>query len=317
MKRKVALVLGGKSAEREISLRTGEQVGLALKSKGHEVIGLDLDGELVPALQKERPDVVFIALHGRYGEDGCLQGLLEILGIPYVGSGVLASALAMDKVMSRRLFRLEGLTCPRDIVVASGEMDHIGADELVLRVEEAFGFPAIVKPNREGSTIGLTLVREPAGLPSALHHAFEYDLEALVEEYVRGTEVTVSVLGNREPWALPVIEIISATGLYDYKAKYTKGMSQHIIPARVPGHTYKAAQDAAVRAHRALGCRGMSRADFIVGPGDVPYLLEVNTIPGMTETSLLPDAARAAGIEFPDLVDMLIDFALEPATPRI
>ncbi len=313
MKRRVALVLGGKSAEREISLRTGEQVGLALRRKGHEVIALDLDEGLVPALQRQRPDVVFIALHGRYGEDGCLQGLLEILGVPYVGSGVLASALAMDKVMSKKLFQLEGLICPRSMVIAGSELDGTSGGEVAGEVEEAFGFPVIVKPNREGSTIGLTLVKEPAGLPDALRRAFEYDEEAVVEEYIRGTEITVSVLGNREPWALPIIEIISATGLYDYKAKYTKGMSEHIIPARVPEHTYEAAQAAAVRAHKALGCRGMSRADFIVGPDNEPYILEVNTIPGMTETSLLPDAARAAGIEFPDLVDMLIDFALEPS----
>lgn len=311
--RKVALVLGGKSAEREISLRTGEQVGVALRCKGHEVVALDLDDELVPALQREKPDVVFIALHGRYGEDGCLQGLLEILGIPYVGSGVLASALAMDKIMSKKLFRLEGLTCPRSIAVTRDDVEQTGEGGLVKAVQETLGFPAIVKPRREGSTIGLSLVREPGSLRDALARAFEYDSDAMVEEYIRGTEITVGVLGNREARALPVIEIVSATGLYDYEAKYTKGLSEHIIPARVPDDTYRAAQDAAVRAHKAMGCRGMSRADFIVGPGGVPYILEVNTIPGMTETSLLPDAARAAGIEFPDLVDMLIDFALEPA----
>ncbi|MGE5588288.1 MAG: D-alanine--D-alanine ligase family protein [Clostridia bacterium] len=311
--RKVALVLGGKSAEREISLRTGEQVGVALRCKGHEVVALDLDDELVPALQREKPDVVFIALHGRYGEDGCLQGLLEILGIPYVGSGVLASALAMDKIMSKKLFRLEGLTCPRSIAVTRDDVEQTGEGGLVKAVQETLGFPAIVKPRREGSAIGLSLVREPGSLRDALARAFEYDSDAMVEEYIRGTEITVGVLGNREARALPVIEIVSATGLYDYEAKYTKGLSEHIIPARVPDDTYRAAQDAAVRAHKAMGCRGMSRADFIVGPGGVPYILEVNTIPGMTETSLLPDAARAAGIEFPDLVDMLIDFALEPA----
>lgn len=311
VKRKVALVLGGKSAEREISLRTGQQVGLALKQKGHDVISLDLDSNLVPALEREKPDVVFIALHGRYGEDGCLQGLLEIMGIPYVGSGVLASALAMDKVMSKKLFRLEGLACPRELVVKKQEIDGGDTAEFIERVKETFGFPAILKPNREGSTIGLTLVKEPDQLPDALVRAFEYDSEALVEEYIRGTEITVGVLGNREPWALPVLEIVSATGLYDYEAKYTKGMSEHIIPARISDSAYRAAQRAAVKAHTALGCRGMSRADFIVGPGDRPCILEVNTIPGMTETSLLPDAARAAGIEFPDLVDMLIGFALE------
>lgn len=311
VKRKVALVLGGRSAEREISLRTGRQVDLALRQKGHDVITLDLDRDLVPALEREKPDVVFIALHGRYGEDGCLQGLLEITGIPYVGSGVLASALAMDKVMSKRLFRLEGLECPKELVVRKQEFTGDDRAELAKRIRETHGFPAIVKPNREGSTIGLTLVEEPDHIPDALVRAFEHDNEALIEEYIRGTEITVGVLGNRRPWALPVLEIVSATGLYDYEAKYTKGMSEHIIPARISDSAYGAAQRAAVKAHTALGCRGMSRADLIVGPGDQPYILEVNTIPGMTETSLLPDAARAAGIEFADLIDMLIDFALE------
>ncbi len=311
MGKKVAVILGGRSAEREISLRTGHQVGLALRRKGHDVFELDLDDRLVPSLERNRPDVAFIALHGRYGEDGCLQGLLEIMGIPYVGSGVLASALAMNKLMAKRLFGLEGLTCPRGVGVTRRDLAREGLEAIGRRAGDLYGYPLIVKPNKQGSTIGLTLVKEPDAFAGAIERAFGYDDEVVIEEYVKGTEVTVAVLGNTELRALPIIEIVPATGLYDYEAKYTKGMSEHIIPARISSVACELAREIALRAHAALGCRGVSRSDMIIGPGDRPYLLEVNTIPGMTETSLVPDAARAAGIDFPELVDMLVALALE------
>lgn len=311
MKTKVALIYGGKSAEREISLLTGRQVSSALVEKGFGVIALDLDDNLVPALMEARPDVVFIALHGRYGEDGCLQGLLDILGLPYVGSGVLASALAMNKAISKRLFRLEGLLCPKDVLVSRYALKQPGLQGVVEQVDKSLAYPLVVKPNKQGSTIGLTVVRAPQELENAVLQASKYDDEVLVEEYVSGTEITVGVLGDNDPQALPVIEIRSATGLYDYEAKYTPGMSEHIIPAEISDYAYKAAQDGALKAHRALGCRHISRADFIVTPGDETYILEVNTIPGMTRTSLIPDAAKAQGIEFPDLIARLVELALD------
>jgi D-alanine-D-alanine ligase len=311
MSTNVALIYGGKSQEREISLRTGEQVTSALLEKGFEVIALDLDEDIATTLLRAKPDVVFIALHGKYGEDGCIQGLLEILGLPYVGSGVLASALAMNKAISKQLFRLEGLMCPKDVLFTSRMLRKAGIQNLVARAERDIPLPLVVKPNKQGSTIGLTVVESPRDLEKAILKAFEYDDEVLVEEYISGTEITVGVLGNDELRALPVIEIRSVKGLYDYEAKYTPGMSEHIIPAEIDESAYKAAQEAALKAHRALGCRGISRSDLIVTSENQVYILEVNTIPGMTRTSLIPDAAKAAGIEFPDLIASLVELALE------
>jgi len=315
MKKRVALIYGGKSAEREVSLLTGRQVTRALVEKGFSVTALDLDDNLVTSLKEARPDVVFIALHGKYGEDGCLQGLLDILDLPYVGSGVLASALAMNKAISKKLFRLEGLLCPKDILVSRYALKQPGLQTIIEQITKNFTYPLVVKPNKQGSTIGLTVVRSFQDLENAVIEASKYDDEVLVEEYISGTEITVGVLGDTEPQALPVIEIRSVTGLYDYEAKYTPGMSEHIIPAEISKHAYKAAQDAAIKAHRALGCRHISRSDFIVTPEDEVYILEVNTIPGMTQTSLVPDAAKAAGIEFSDLIALLVEFALDNQSP--
>lgn len=311
MKKKVALIYGGKSAEREISLRTGQQVSSALVEKGFSVTALDLDDNLVSALKEAKPDVVFIALHGKYGEDGCLQGLLDILGFPYVGSGVLASALAMNKAISKKLFRLEGILCPKDVLISRHALQQPGLEGVMKQIERELPYPLVVKPNKQGSTIGLTVVRASQDLKNSILHALKYDDEVLVEEYISGTEITVGVLGNNEPQVLPVIEIRSVTGLYDYEAKYTPGMSEHIIPAEISEVAYRAAQDGALKAHRALGCRGISRSDFIVTKTDGTYILEVNTIPGMTRTSLIPDAANAAGIKFSDLIALLVELALD------
>jgi D-alanine-D-alanine ligase len=311
MKNKVTLICGGKSEEREVSLLTGRQVRGALIETGFDVTTLDLNDNLVTALKEDRPDVVFIALHGKYGEDGCLQGLLDILGLPYVGSGVLASALAMNKAISKKLFRLEGLLCPKDVLVSRYSLQQPGLEGAIEQIDKNLTYPLVVKPNKQGSTIGLMVVRTRCDLENAILYAFKYDDEVLVEEFISGTEITVGVLGNDEPQALPVTEIRSVTGLYDYEAKYTPGMSEHIIPAQISDFAYRTAQDGALKSHRALGCRSISRSDFIVTPGDKTYILEVNTIPGMTRTSLIPDAAKAAGIDFPDLIALLVELALE------
>jgi D-alanine-D-alanine ligase len=260
----------------------------------------------------ERPDVAFIALHGRGGEDGTIQGMLELLGIPYTGSGVLASALAMDKVMTKRLLRAEGIPVPADVVVSEG--DAASPDSLAKRVHGTLGYPVVVKPSREGSTIGCSIVRDPSQLSIALASALTYDSEVLIETYVQGTEITAGLLGTRDPLALPLIEIVPKGGFYDYQAKYAAGGSTHIIPARIPDRAAELAREYARQTHNTLGCRGMSRVDMIVS-GEQPYVLEANTIPGMTPTSLLPEAARAAGIEFPALLDRLIESALERSRP--
>lgn len=311
---RVAVILGGRSAEREVSLHTGENIVAALRQKGHEAVPLDLTDDLGLRLRALAPDAVYIALHGRHGEDGCVQGLLEILGIPYVGSGVLASALGMDKLMSRRLFTAAGLPCPRYQVVERAEVAREGAVEVAHRLVDAFGLPLVVKPNSQGSAIGVTVVREKESLAGALREALALDTVALIEEYVAGPEITVAILGDSPPQALPVIEIVPRKPFYDYDAKYTPGLSEHLIPARLSPETAKLAQDHALRAYAALGCRHFARVDLLVNASTgVPVVLEVNTLPGMTATSLVPDAARAAGIDFPSLVEKLVLMAVEPA----
>lgn len=300
----IAVLMGGKSAERDVSLVTGEQVACALEARDYRVLRVDLGDELLDALRDVAIDCVFIALHGRLGEDGTVQGLLEVLDIPYTGSGVLASALAMDKVASKKIFVYEGIPTPRFAVVQrkTGDPEAIVAD---------LGLPIVVKPACEGSAIGVSIVRKTDELLAALSDAQSCGDEVLVEEYVAGTEITVGVLERQELEALPSVEIIPANEMYDYEAKYTPGMSEHIIPARISEEAQARSDELAIRAHRALGCRGFSRVDLIVPQTGDPSVLEVNTIPGMTGTSLFPEAAKAAGIDFPDLIETLVQGAMQ------
>ena len=254
-----------------------------------------------------RIDVAFPVLHGAYGEDGTLQGMLDLLGIPYVGSGVLASALAMDKVMAKTVLRASGLPVPRDLVVDRAEC-AAGPDEVAGRVSAQI-LPAFVKPVRGGSSIGTTLVKEHGAMRGALEEALRYDDRALVEEHLAGTELTVAVVGNRDLLALPVVEIVTTREFFDYQAKYDPTVTQEICPARISEGDARVLQDLAKRAHRALSCRGLSRADFILAHRG-RFILEVNTMPGMTVNSLLPKAARVAGIPFSELLDRLVRLAL-------
>lgn len=263
---------------------------------------------IVPTGGATRIDVAFLALHGPYGEDGTIQGMLEILGIPYVGSGTLASALAMDKVMAKKVLAADGIPVPRGLAVDGADFRR--DPEGVARTAAAVVVPAVVKPSRQGSSIGMTLVDEPAGMRAALEEALRFDTQALVEERLQGSEITVGVVGNRELQALPVVEIVPKRAFFDYRAKYDPGLSDEICPARIPAEAAAAAQELALRTHRALGCRGLSRTDMILTEAG-PVVLELNTMPGMTVNSLLPKAAKAAGIPFGELLDRLVRLALE------
>jgi D-alanine-D-alanine ligase len=255
-------------------------------------------------------DVAFPALHGRFGEDGTMQGLLDVLGIPYVGSGTLASALAMDKAMAKRVLAFEGLPVPRGIVLERA--DH--ARDAATSVAAALALlPAVVKPAGQGSSIGMSMVNEASALPAALDLAFAHDTRVLVEERVRGTELTVGVIGNRELQALPVVEILSKRDFFDYRAKYDPSLSDEICPARIPAAVAAEAQELACRTHRALDCRGLSRTDMILSERGL-VILELNTLPGMTINSLLPKAAQAAGLSFAALLERLVQLALEART---
>ena len=301
----IAVLMGGTSAEREVSLNTGDQVARALEAKGHTATRIDTaEIAFIDQVRSGAFDVAFICLHGRFGEDGTMQGLLEIIGLPYVGSGVLASALAMDKVASKHVFAAEGLAMPASVILRT-------MPESTGPIVAELGGKLVVKPAREGSSVGMSIVHDPGELVPALELAFRHDAVVIVERFIAGVEVTVGVIGNDELVALPTLEIVPEHEFYDYDSKYVPGMSTHIIPARVSEAAREECARVAIAAHRALGCRGMSRADTIVTADGEVLLLEVNTIPGMTATSLLPDAARAAGIEFPELCDRLVTLALE------
>ncbi len=302
--RKIGVVLGGPSAEREVSLNTGRAIVEALKEKKYDVVGIDLEPKrFVEQLRDNKVDVVFNAIHGLYGEDGRLQGALELLDIPYTGSGVLASAMAMDKGISKRLFESAGIPTPRyRLLHKQNGFD----DTLIQDIIDDFELPFVVKPSTQGSTIGLTIVQEPEELADALEKAFSYDKEVLVEEFIDGSELTVAILGGEHPQALPVIEIVPYSGVYDYHSKYTKGATEYFVPARISESVSREVQDISLAAFAILGCSGVARVDVRLDPSDHPYVLEVNTIPGMTATSLVPKAAAAAGISFPDLCERIL-----------
>lgn len=304
----VALLAGGRSAEREVSLKSGEQVYRALDRERYDIRRYDPRDDLLRLAQDARSiDVALIILHGRLGEDGTIQGFLEALDIPYHGSGVLGSAVAINKILSKRLYVEAGLPVAPYLVLDRREPR--GSRE----VFDHLGLPLVVKPEHEGSSIGLSIVRDRSELEAALEMAFQYDRRCLVEKYIAGTEITAGVLGNDTLEALPLVEIIPGDGyhFFDYEAKYTPGATREICPARLSAELTQTAQAYAGRAHQALCCRGYSRTDMIVTASGEIYLLETNTIPGMTQTSLFPQAAAAAGISFSTLLDRLIGLALE------
>ncbi|MEO8744970.1 MAG: D-alanine--D-alanine ligase [Candidatus Dormiibacterota bacterium] len=304
---KIAVLRGGKSAEREVSLKSGAQVEKALRGRGHDVTGIDLDSNTWDVLRDGGFDCVFNALHGRLGEDGTVQGMLELLGLAYTGSGVLASALCMDKARANAMMAAAGLDIPsfEELEIKEG----VPADE-VDRIVALYGLPLVVKPVREGSTIGLTIAQDADQVASGLVLAARYDRRVLIQQFAAGTEITVGVLATPELEVLPTLEIVSDNPVYDYDAKYTAGKSHHIIPARIPELARREASAAAGRAFTELGCAGMARVDIIVDADGTPWVLEVNTVPGLTELSLLPDAARAAGIAFDELCQRLVDHAV-------
>jgi D-alanine-D-alanine ligase len=296
--RHVAVLMGGWSAEREVSLVSGEAAVAALRQRGYRVSAIDVGRDLPARLAALRPDVVFNALHGRHGEDGTVQGLLEIMGIPYSHSGVLASALAMNKAMAKRLFASAGLRCPDGLLTT---VEALRQDRAPLPV------PYVVKPNQEGSSVGVRIVRDPRE-PPIERNDWPFGTEVVVERYIPGRELTVGVLGDRP---LAVTEIVHAHGFFDYQAKYTANEAQHLVPAPLPPAMYERALEHALRAHQTLGCRGVTRADFRLDPDDPDglYLLELNTQPGMTPTSLVPEQAAHIGIDFAELVHRLVEDA--------
>lgn len=299
--KKIGVLLGGLSSEREVSIASGTAILKALHEKGYHAVAVDVGRDIAEKIHEQNIEAAFIALHGKFGEDGAIQGMLEVMGIPYTGSGILASALGMNKTVSKQVFRSQGLLVGAYEVIYAGRADE--AHSIVAQLQ----YPVVIKPHAEGSSVGVSLVFKNEEVTPAVELAFKYGDEVLIEKFIKGKEVQVGILGTR---ALGAIEIVPKRTFYDYTAKYEKGMSDHFFPARIPEADYQRTLEAGLAAHRAIGCRGYSRVDFILDESGAPHILEVNTLPGMTATSLFPEIAKGVGISFPDLVEEILRLAL-------
>ncbi len=294
--KKIGVLLGGNSSEREVSLKSGMAVYNALRTKNYNVVAIDAAGDLCRLLKKERVDIAFVVLHGGHGENGAVQGLLEVMNIPYTGSGILASALAMDKEASKKIFLYNSIPVPAFSIMRS---EDAGKKKFTMR----FPLPWVVKPAAEGSSVGVEIVKDKRSFYKSLKKSLSYGGRAIVEQYVQGKEVQIGILNDK---VLGGVEVRPSLEFYNYEAKYTAGLTEYILPPRLSVKTYSKAKEAALLAHRALGCSGATRVDLIIDNKGNPFVLEVNTIPGMTETSLLPKIAKSAGYDFAGLLEEIL-----------
>ena len=308
---RVAVLKGGRSLERQVSLRSGARVEDALERLGHEVLPIDVGVDLIAQLRDRAPDAAFVALHGRGGEDGTVQELLEILGIPYTGSGILACSRANDKVLTKYLLLEAGIPTPEFFAFNQTAFSELGAAKALPAMEERLQFPIVVKPSSQGSALGIKFARTPADVPAALVAAFSYDGKVLLERHVEGRDLAVSILDADEgPRTLPVVEAVpQGEDFYDFEARYEIGRTSFMCPAELPGDATERAQGLALATYRLLGCRGFARVDLMLDAAGELFVLEANPIPGLTETSLLPQAAEAAGVGFDELVGRILMLA--------
>ena len=309
---RIGVLMGGRSSERDISLKTGRAVYQALIRRGYDAVAIDITDRLPRDLEDQKVAIAFLSLHGPGGEDGAVQGFLETMGIPYTGSGVRASAVGMHKAATKMLLAAHGIPLPTGTVVRECDRPSLAK---VLR-QTKLRLPIVVKPVSQGSTIGVTIIRHSRQWKEALTLAHRYDPEAMVESYIPGHEATVSILGTAAegPKVLPAIEIVASDGFYDFAAKYQKGRTRYLCPAPLPPKVVHHISELARRTYEVLGCEGAARVDFRITPRGRPYVLEINTVPGMTETSLLPMAAAQVGIAYDDLVEQILQSALDRAS---
>lgn len=309
---KIGVLMGGRSAEREVSLRSGDAVYTALKGLGYDAVAIDTDSEICEALRREKIKIAFIALHGGDGENGAVQGMLEVLGIPYTGSGVLASALAMDKEASKKIFLFHNIPVPPFEVLSRGQ-SALGGAKSIDSSHVDFLMPWVVKPATEGSSIGVSIIKDEREIRPAVEKAFFLGNRVIIEKYIEGKEVHIGILNDR---VLGGVEVRPSLEFYSYEAKYHAGLTEYILPPEINGETYERAKETALSAHIALGCRGATRVDLRIDGMGNPYVLEVNTIPGMTETSLLPKIARLAGLDFPALIEEMFRSVLDESKEK-
>lgn len=310
MKEKVVVLKGGRSLERNISLKSGARVEKALEDSGYDVESIDVDERLVKKLKEMKPDVAFIAMHGRSGEDGTVQELLDILGIPYTGSRVLPSIRCMDKVLSKHIFQGDGIPTPPFYAFNRDAFQELGASDALPIIGEELGYPIVVKPSGQGSALGIRFAHTENELPAALISAFSFDNKVLLEQYVKGRELAVSIIG-KEPRALPIVEAIPKTEFFDFESRYTMGKADYVVPAEIPADTAAEAEALSLKVFNRLQCSGFGRVDLIMDEDNRLSVLEINTIPGFTETSLMPMCAQAAGISFNGMVEEILRAALD------
>lgn len=307
---KVVVLKGGRSFEREVSLRSAGNVEASLRRLGHEVVALDVDKTMVKQLKAEKPDVAFIAMHGHGGEDGTVQELLEILRIPYTGSGVSASERAWDKVVAKAMLAAAGVPTPPSYAFGQEAFRELGAADLLPDIESQLGLPVVVKPARGGSALGIKLAHEPSEIPAALMGALAYDKRLLLERYVAGRELAVAIVGSERPMALPIVEAVPlGKEFYDFESRYTPGATDLISPADLTPDVAEAVTQVALETYGVLDCHGFGRVDILLDADDEPWVLELNTIPGLTDTSMVPKAAQAAGMSFDDLIARVLELA--------
>ncbi len=306
---KIMVICGGVSSEREVSLRSGKTIYEALLRSGFtNVVLYNLTKDNMKGILEARPDIVFLGLHGKGGEDGCIQGMLELAGIPYTGPGVCASAICMNKIMTKRVLDNAGLPTAKFVTFSKDECNDLNKVEAQLI--EKIGLPMVLKSPSQGSSIGVVIVHKQKEIKPAIEEIFQYGKYLLVEQFVSGTEITLPILGNEELTVLPIIEITSEREFYDFKSKYTPGLCHHIIPACIDKKSEKEAIEIGKKAYKVLECSGIARIDFIVDKVKGPVIIEVNTLPGMTDMSLVPDAARYTGISYEKLVEMILDYGM-------
>lgn len=312
MKKRIAVLMGGRSLEREISIKSGQRISNALRKIGHDVTKLDVDQSIIDNLQTGKYDLAYIALHGKDGEDGTIQEMLEVLEIPYTGPGVYANVLSFDKIVSKQIFQRLDIPTPAFYFLNASSFRELGASKILPRIVKKIGLPIVVKPSAQGSALGISLVQKERDLADAIISALGYSKKVILEQYIEGTELAVSIIGRDKARILPIVEIVPKNELFDFESRSSIGDTGYFIPARISESAMKKASETALEVHQALRCTDLSRVDIIMGDGGkIPYVMELNTSPGMTDTSLLPMAAEEAGIKFEELVEMIVGMALE------
>ena len=312
MKKNIAVLMGGRSLEREISIKSGQKISNALRKLGYNVIKLDVDDQIVANLNSSKADLAYIALHGKDGEDGTIQEILEVLNIPYTGPGVYPNILSFDKIISKQIFTDKGIPTPPFYFLNASSFRDLGASNLLPFIVKELGLPLVIKPSAQGSALGIKIVEKEEDLPDAIISTLSYSKKVILEKFIEGTELAVSIIGENNPDILPIVEIVPKKNFFDFESRTKIGETDYFVPARISASAEKKVKETAMAVHDALKCTRLSRVDIILDSRkEIPYVLELNTSPGMTDTSLLPMAAEKAGMVFEELVQKIVKLSLE------